>query len=154
MAFNIVLVNPQIPPNTGNIVRTCAITGSALHLEKPLGFSIDDRYLKRAGLDYWLGVPVEIYEDFYELRSRFDNARFYYLSTKGKKAYHEVRFSDGDFLVFGSETQGLPKDILELAKSDVLRVPMLPEYRSLNLSNAVAIVVYEALRQLGFEKME
>ncbi|GAV26274.1 tRNA (cytidine(34)-2'-O)-methyltransferase [Carboxydothermus islandicus] len=148
--FNVVLVEPEIPYNTGNIARTCAATGSTLHLVKPLGFSTEDKYLKRAGLDYWDKVKVIYHENFQELREKYPEGRFFYLSTKGKRYYHEVRYMPGDFLVFGKETQGLPQEILEANKEFTFRIPMLPQIRSLNLANTVAIVVYEALRQLQF----
>ena len=148
--FNIVLVEPEIPYNTGNIARTCAATGSTLHLVKPLGFSTEDKYLKRAGLDYWDKVRVIYHENFQELRKKYPEGRFFYLSTKGKRYYHEVSYKPGDFLVFGKETQGLPQELLEANKEYTFRIPMLPQIRSLNLSNTVAIVVYEALRQLQF----
>ncbi|ABB15928.1 tRNA (uridine(34)/cytosine(34)/5-carboxymethylaminomethyluridine(34)-2'-O)-methyltransferase TrmL [Carboxydothermus hydrogenoformans] len=148
--FNIVLVEPEIPYNTGNIARTCAATGSTLHLVKPLGFSTEDKYLKRAGLDYWDKVRVIYHENFQELREKYPEGRFFYLSTKGKRYYHEVSYKPGDFLVFGKETQGLPQELLEANKEFTFRIPMLPQIRSLNLSNTVAIVVYEALRQLQF----
>ncbi|NYE57025.1 tRNA (uridine(34)/cytosine(34)/5-carboxymethylaminomethyluridine(34)-2'-O)-methyltransferase TrmL [Carboxydothermus ferrireducens] len=148
--FNVVLVEPEIPYNTGNIARTCAATGSTLHLVKPLGFSTEDKYLKRAGLDYWDKVRVIYHENFQELREKYPEGRFFYLSTKGKRYYHEVSYKPGDFLVFGKETQGLPQELLEANKEFTFRIPMLPQIRSLNLSNTVAIVVYEALRQLQF----
>jgi len=148
--FNVVLVEPEIPYNTGNIARTCAATGSTLHLVKPLGFSTEDKYLKRAGLDYWDKVKVIYHENFQELREKYPEGRFFYLSTKGKRYYHEVSYKPGDFLVFGKETQGLPQEILEANKEFTFRIPMLPQIRSLNLANTVAIVVYEALRQLQF----
>jgi len=148
--FNIVLVEPEIPYNTGNIARTCAATGSTLHLVKPLGFSTEDKYLKRAGLDYWDKVKVVYHENFQELKEKYPDGRFYYLSTKGKNYYHEVGYQPGDFLVFGKETQGLPQELLEVNSDFTFRIPMLPQIRSLNLANTVAIVVYEALRQLQF----
>jgi len=144
--MNIVLVEPEIPQNTGNIARTCAVTGSSLHLVRPLGFSIDDRYLKRAGLDYW--HLLDIY--YYELRQRFSKNTFYYLTTKGTRFYTEVNYSPEDFLVFGKETGGLSREILEENSAYCIRIPMINEVRSLNLSNSAAIVVYEAWRQCGF----
>ncbi|GAV23885.1 tRNA (uridine(34)/cytosine(34)/5-carboxymethylaminomethyluridine(34)-2'-O)-methyltransferase TrmL [Carboxydothermus pertinax] len=148
--FNIVLVEPEIPYNTGNIARTCAATGSTLHLVKPLGFSTEDKYLKRAGLDYWDKVKVIYHENFQELKEKYPEGRFFYLSTKGQRYYHEVTYKPGDFLVFGKETRGLPQELLEANKEFTFRIPMLPQIRSLNLSNTVAIVVYEALRQIQF----
>lgn len=148
--MNIVLVEPEIPYNTGNIARTCAVTGSTLHLVRPLGFSTDDRYLKRAGLDYWHLVDIHYYDNFGELREKFKESNFYYVSTKGKKAYSEVVYGCDDFLVFGKETAGLPKELLEANPEYCIRIPMLNDARSLNLSNSVSIIVYEAWRQQGF----
>lgn len=148
--MNIVLVEPEIPQNTGNIARTCAVTGSSLHLVRPLGFSIDDRYLKRAGLDYWHLLEINYYDTFNELRRRFSEDTFYYLTTKGTRFYTEVKYSPEDFLVFGKETGGLPREILEENSAYCIRIPMINDVRSLNLSNSAAIVVYEAWRQCGF----
>ncbi len=150
--FNIVLVEPEIPQNTGNIARTCAATGSVLHLVRPLGFSVTDKYLKRAGLDYWHLVKVQYYDSVEELKGRYDGSRFYYASTKGSKYYTGVGYKTGDFLVFGKETAGLPRKLLEQNKEFCIKIPMVKEVeaRSLNLSNAVAIVLYEALRQQNF----
>ena len=149
--FNIVLVEPEIPQNTGNISRTCAATHSVLHLVKPLGFEISDRTLKRAGLDYWQYLDVRYYENFNELYEKYaGTANFYFLSTKGAKVYSDVKFKDGDFLVFGKETAGLGQELLSRRSSDAIRIPMRKGLRSLNLSNSVAIVVYEGLRQNGY----
>ncbi|MGI6161035.1 MAG: tRNA (uridine(34)/cytosine(34)/5-carboxymethylaminomethyluridine(34)-2'-O)-methyltransferase TrmL [Christensenellales bacterium] len=153
MAFNIVLVSPEIPQNTGNIARTCAATGTKLHLIKPLGFSLADRYLKRAGLDYWDKLELKIYEDIDQFEKQNAGERLFLLSTKGDKAYTEVEFKDGDFLVFGRETAGLPDEFLERRGESVLRIPMRGGLRSLNLSNSCAIVLYEALRQTGFASL-
>ena len=155
MAFNIVLVEPEIPQNTGNIARTCAATGSVLHLVKPLGFSVEDKYLKRAGLDYWHLVDVRYYDSFRQLQETYKGSRFYYATTKGTKLYTRVKYRDGDFLVFGKETAGLPRELLSANKDNCIRIPMVREVaaRSLNLSNAVAIVLYEALRQQNFEDL-
>ena len=150
MALNIVLVEPEIPQNTGNIARTCAATGSRLHLVKPLGFSVEDKYLKRAGLDYWHLVDITYYESFDEFLNITEGKKLYFLSTKGIKNHTELLYEDESFLVFGKETAGLPAKIIEQNKETTLRVPMINEARSLNLSNSVAIVVYEALRQIGF----
>lgn len=150
LPFHIVLVEPEIPANTGNISRTCAATGAWLHLVKPLGFSIDDRELKRAGLDYWPSVKLEVHEHFGEVREKLAGARFFYTSTKGTTPYTEFRYREGDVFVFGKETKGLPDDLLRENADRVLRIPMGTAVRSLNLSNAVAIVLYEALRQTGF----
>lgn len=149
--FNIVLVEPEIPQNTGNISRTCAATHSVLHLVKPLGFEISDRTLKRAGLDYWQYLDVRYYDCFSELFEKYkDHNNFYFLSTKGAKVYSDVKFRDGDFLVFGKESHGLPEPLLKEHYDNTLRIPMWQNLRSLNLSNSVALTLYEALRQTGF----
>ncbi|MCD8308056.1 MAG: tRNA (uridine(34)/cytosine(34)/5-carboxymethylaminomethyluridine(34)-2'-O)-methyltransferase TrmL [Clostridia bacterium] len=149
--YNIVLVEPEIPQNTGNIVRTCVATGCSLHLVRPLGFSTDDRYLKRAGLDYWSEARIAYYDSFEELRKKFPDGTFWYFTTKGLRVYSEAPFQNGDFLVFGKETKGLPEDLLKANREQCLRIPMVGDTRSLNLSNSVAIAVYEALRQQGFK---
>ena len=148
--FNIVLVEPEIPQNTGNIVRTCHATGCALHLVRPLGFDVSDKYLKRAGLDYWDEVEINYYDSFDEVLKKFPSSRFYYFTTKGLNRHCDVKFKEGDFLVFGKETKGLPEPLLKVHKDECLRIPMIGETRSLNLSNSVAIAVYEGLRQLDF----
>ncbi|MDO4565688.1 MAG: tRNA (uridine(34)/cytosine(34)/5-carboxymethylaminomethyluridine(34)-2'-O)-methyltransferase TrmL [Clostridia bacterium] len=148
--FHIVLVEPEIPQNTGNISRTCAVTGASLHLVHPLGFSIDDSKLKRAGLDYWHDLDLHEYQSFEELRLAYPHARFFYASTHAKNRYTDMRFKDGDFFVFGRETKGLPKELLRENENSAVRIPMGTNQRSLNLSNSVAIVLYEALRQNGF----
>ena len=148
--FNIVLVEPEIPQNTGNIARTCAATGCTLHLVKPLGFEVSDKYLKRAGLDYWQFVDVKIWENLHDLQSAYPEGRFYYFTTKGRKTHVDAEISRGDFLVFGKETKGLPEELLIEHPDECLRIPMLGELRSLNLSNSVAIAVYEGLRQNDF----
>ncbi len=155
MAFNIVLVEPEIPQNTGNIVRTCAATGSTLHLVKPLGFSVDDKHLKRAGLDYWHLVDIRYYDNFNQLRETYPKSRFYFATTKGRRFYDRVEYRKGDFLIFGRETKGLPKELIAPNMDSCIRIPMVKETaaRSLNLSNAVAVVLYEALRQHGFTKL-
>lgn len=150
MAMNIVLVNPEIPQNTGNIARSCAATGSVLHLIEPLGFSLSDRYLKRAGLDYWHLMTYHVYPDLTDFLRRHPEARMHFASTKAPRGYHEATYQDGDFLVFGCETRGLPETLLSRVYDRCVRIPMKPEARSLNLSNSVAIVLYEALRQTGF----
>lgn len=150
--FNIVLVEPEIPQNTGNVSRTCAATNSVLHLVRPLGFEISDRTLKRAGLDYWQYLDVRYYDSFQELLDKYyDGTNFYFMSTKGAKVYSDAKFKDGDFLVFGKESHGLPEPLLEKYYSQTLRIPMWQNLRSLNLSNSVALTLYEALRQNGFE---
>lgn len=146
--LHVVLIEPEIPPNTGNIGRLCLATGAHLHLVKPLGFSIDDRALKRAGLDYWQHVAVTVWESFGELQAAQPAvARFFFLTTKTTRAYWDARFRDGDFLVFGRETKGLPEPLLEAHAARCLTIPMTPETRSLNLATAVGIVLYEAVRQ-------
>ena len=148
--FNIVLVEPEIPQNTGNISRTCAVTGCALHLVRPLGFSIEDRYLKRAGLDYWDSLSLNVYDSFDSVVEQNSNARFYLFSTHAQKAYTDIQYCENDFLVFGKETAGLGEALLSRYHQNIARIPMLQNQRSLNLSNSVAIVVYEAFRQNGF----
>lgn len=149
MQFNIVLVNPQIPPNTGNVARLCAATKSKLHLIKPMGFEIDDKKMKRAGLDYWDFLDVEIHENIDDFVKKYDNEKFIFLSSKVKKKYWDHNFKDGDFLIFGSETKGLPKDIMDKFKDQMLNIPQYEEHvRCLNLSNSVSIVLYEAIRQI------
>lgn len=151
--FHIVLVEPEIPQNAGNIARTCAATGSVLHMVRPFGFEISDKYLKRAGLDYWNLVDIRYYDSFAEVRERNKNARFFFFTTKAKKAHSDVAFQDGDFLVFGKETKGLPEELLVENEKTCVRIPMIGEARSLNLSNSVAVAVYEALRQTGYKNL-
>lgn len=151
MPLNIVLVEPEIPQNTGNIARTCAATGSILHLVRPLGFSVEDKYLKRAGLDYWNWVDIRYYDSFDELKNQYKDADFFYSTTKALNAYTDVSYSDNCFLVFGKETAGLPEELLKENKERCIRIPMKECIRSLNLSNSVAIIVYEALRQQNFK---
>lgn len=152
--MHIVLVQPEIPQNTGNIARTCAATGCMLHLIKPLGFSLDDRYLKRAGLDYWHMMAYRVYEHFDELLCAYPDAVLHFLTTKAPRSYTEARYGADDFLVFGCETRGLPESLLSRAYERCVRIPMVPGARSLNLSNAVAIVTYEALRQQSFANLQ
>ena len=149
--FNIVLVEPEIPQNTGNIVRTCAATGCKLHLVRPLGFEVTDKYLKRAGLDYWKDAEIFYYDGFNEVLEKFPEASFYYFTTKARKNYCDIKLKEGDFLVFGKETKGLDEELLKEHKENCVRIPMLGETRSLNLSNSVAIAVYEGLRQCNFK---
>ena len=150
--FDILLYQPEIPPNTGNIIRLSANTGCRLHLVKPLGFSLDDKQLQRAGLDYHEYAAVETHENWEECRIRFHGRRMFALTTKGSRRYSEIAFRPDDVFVFGPETRGLPAEILALFEEDRrIRLPMRPESRSLNLSNAVAVVVFEAWRQIGFE---
>ncbi|WP_135548783.1 tRNA (uridine(34)/cytosine(34)/5-carboxymethylaminomethyluridine(34)-2'-O)-methyltransferase TrmL [Paenibacillus cymbidii] len=150
MAFHIVLVEPEIPANTGNISRTCAATGTHLHLVRPLGFNTDDKTLKRAGLDYWPAVKIAYHDSFAEVREMYPEARFFYATTKAEHRYTDVAYQDGDFLVFGKETAGLPRELIEANRESCLRLPISGDVRSLNLSNAAAIMLYEALRQTGF----
>jgi tRNA (cytidine/uridine-2'-O-)-methyltransferase len=148
--FHIVLVEPEIPPNTGNIGRLCAATGTVLHLVGKLGFSLDDKHMKRAGLDYWPAVKLHHWDSLAELQKNFPDGRFWYMSKKVKKNYTQVEFRAGDFLVFGKETKGLPEDLLDGAGEMALRIPILSEaVRSLNLANSAAIILYEGLRQTG-----
>lgn len=149
--LNIVLVEPEIPQNTGNISRTCAATGSRLHLVGPMGFTVDDRKLKRAGLDYWHLLDITYYDDIEDFFAR-NAGPFFYFSTKARRIYADVSYPDGAYLVFGKETAGLPEELLAKNMDRCVRLPMLDndDARSLNLSNAVAVGVYEALRQWGF----
>lgn len=149
--LNVVLYQPEIPPNTGNIIRLCANTGCSLHLIEPLGFDLDDRKLRRAGLDYREFAAVGVHRDLEAFLNATGARRLFGISTKGGCAYHEARFAAGDALLFGPETRGLPGPLLQsLPAGRTLRIPMAPGSRSLNLSNAVALVLYEALRQLDF----
>jgi len=148
--IHVVLVEPEIPSNTGNIARTCAALGATLHLVHPLGFSLEDRYLKRAGLDYWPLVQVVEHPSWNHVEAQLAGHRFFYLTTKAKRHYHEYRYQAGDVFVFGKETKGLPEALLSANPDTLARLPMRSVIRSLNLSNAVAIVLYEAYRQLGF----
>lgn len=148
--MNIVLYAPEIPQNTGNIARTCAATGAKLHLIEPLGFSLEDRYLKRAGLDYWNMMTYRVYSDFEAFLSANKQAKMHFASTKAPRDYSKVAYDPDDFIVFGQETRGLPENLLEKAYDRCIRIPMREDARSLNLSNAVAVVLYEALRQQDF----
>ncbi len=152
--MNIVLVEPEIPQNTGNIARTCAATGSHLHLIKPLGFSLADKYLKRAGLDYWNLMTYTVYENFEDFLQKNPNANCYFASTKAAHNYCEVNYQPDDYLVFGRETKGLPEELLAANYEHSVRIPMRKEARSLNLSNSVAIVLFEALRQQEFKGLQ
>lgn len=152
--FNIVLVEPEIPQNTGNIARTCAATGCALHLVKPLGFSLEDKYLKRAGLDYWHMLKIYTYENIDELFAKYPKGRFFYFTTKAQRRHTDAEYRPGDFLVFGKETRGLDEELLVARPERCVRIPMMPGARSLNLSNSAAVAVYEALRQNDFGGLE
>ena len=151
MAFNVVLVEPEIPQNAGNIARTCAVTGAKLHLVRPLGFEVSDKHLKRAGLDYWHFLDITYYDSIEEVMEKYYNgSNFWFFSTKAKHIHSDVQYKDGDFLVFGKETKGLPESLLEKHYDECVRLPMMNEMRSLNLSNSVCVGVYEGLRQLGY----
>lgn len=152
--LNIVLVEPEIPQNTGNIARTCAVTGAALHLVGPMGFRIDDAKLKRAGLDYWHQLDITYYDSLDGFLEKNAGEATYFFTTKGKNCYSDVRYPKRVFLVFGKETRGLPEELLARHPETCVRMPMRPSLRSLNLSNAAAIAVYEVLRQRGFEGLE
>ena len=152
--LNVVLVEPEIPQNCGNIARTCAATECRLHLIRPLGFDISEKAVKRAGLDYWHMVEVLEYENLEDFFSRNSVSEMWCLSTKAPRSYTEARFHDGCYLFFGKETRGLPEDFLTQHRGSCVRIPMRNDARSLNLSNAVAITVYEALRQLSFPQLQ
>ena len=151
--LNIVLHEPEIPANTGNIGRTCVATGTRLHLIKPLGFDISDKAVRRAGLDYWPLVKVHVHENFAELLAAYPDAPFFYASTKAPRSYAQAEYPRDVFLVFGRESRGLPENLLERVYDRCIRIPMIEGARSLNLSNSVAIVTYEAFRQHGFEHL-
>lgn len=148
--LNIVLVEPQIPQNTGNISRTCAVTGARLHLVKPLGFEVSDRYLKRAGLDYWDKLDITYYDDLQDFFERNKDGDFFYFTTKGFKVHSDVEYPDNAYIIFGREDKGLPMDLLRENTEKCVRIPMRENLRSLNLSNSVAIAVYEVLRQWNY----
>lgn len=152
--MHVVLIEPQIPPNTGNIARLCAVTDCELHLVEPLGFSTDDKHLKRAGLDYWHFVKIHYHKNFAEVLKAYSHAAYHYLSTKAPHSYADVTYGKDDMLVFGREDAGIPESILKEHLSDCVRIPMRQGVRSLNLSNSVAIVVYEALRQQSFASLQ
>ena len=154
MIMNIVLHEPEIPANTGNIGRTCVATGTSLHLIKPLGFDISDKQVRRAGMDYWKDLALYVYEDFSDFIARNPGARIYMATTKAKKAYTEVEYKEDDFIMFGKESAGIPEEILIRYEDTSVRIPMIGEIRSLNLSNSAAIILYEALRQQDFEGMK
>ncbi|WP_102399910.1 tRNA (cytidine(34)-2'-O)-methyltransferase [Haloimpatiens massiliensis] len=153
--LNIALFQPEIPQNTGNIGRTCVLTNSKLHLIKPLGFDIDDKQVKRCGLDYWPHVNLELHESYEDMKEKYQDANFYFITTHGENYYTDVQFKKGDFIIFGRESSGLPDYIRESFPERCIRVPMVETTtRSLNLSNTVAIVAYEALKQMGFPHMK
>ncbi len=152
--INIVLLEPEMPANTGNIGRTCVATGSKLHLIEPMGFLINDKMIKRAGLDYWDKLNVETYINFEDFLQKNPNAKIYMATTKSKQTYTEVAYEDDCYIMFGKESAGIPEEILLENKENCVRIPMLSDIRSLNLSNSVSIVLYEALRQLDFKNMQ
>ncbi len=155
MGFHIVFVEPEIPPNTGNIARTCAATDSVLHLVRPLGFDIDSKAVRRAGLDYWPFVKLEVHDSLEEFLKTYVDRRMFLATTKAGKRYTDIRYEDGDMILFGRETQGLPKDFVEKNKDFAIRIPMSENtrLRSLNLANSANIILFEALRQLDFPRL-
>lgn len=152
--MDIVLVEPEIPQNTGNIARTCVATGSRLHLVEPMGFQIDDRKLKRAGLDYWFDLDLKIWHNLDECLRSFRDRTIYYATTKADRHYAEVKYDKNSVVFFGKETRGLPEPLLLAHRERCIRIPMVSGNRSLNLSNSVAIIVYEAMRQLNFDELD
>lgn len=152
--IHVVLVEPEIPQNTGNIARTCAATGSVLHLIEPLGFSLDEKAVRRAGLDYWHLVDVRTYKNLDEFFEKNPDGPYFYATTKGRHVYSEMEMPENSYLLFGKETKGLPEDLLKEHPERCMRIPMIEESRSLNLSNSVAVVVYEALRQNAFPGLQ
>ena len=151
--INIVVLEPEIPANTGNIGRTCVASGTRLHLIEPLGFKLNEKALKRAGMDYWKDLDVTTYIDFNDFLEKNPGAKIYMATTKAEKTYADVEYEDGCFIMFGKESAGIPEEILVEHKENCIRIPMIGDIRSLNLGNSVAIILYEALRQEGFEKM-
>ena len=156
MAIHIVLIEPEIPPNTGNIARTCAATGCTLHLVRPLGFSLDEKSLRRAGLDYWPYVKIEVHDSLGSFLEQYADQRMWLATTKGNRLFTEVEYRDEDMLLFGRETAGLPRDLIDANRDRTIRIPMSRDtrLRSFNLSNSASIVAFEALRQLGFPGLE
>ncbi len=152
--LNIVLYEPEIPANTGNIGRTCVATGTTLHLIEPLGFSLSEKALKRAGMDYWKDLDVRTYVNYADFLEKNPNAKLYMATTKGKKVYTDVSYEEDCFIMFGKESAGIPEELLAHNKERCVRIPMMGGIRSLNLGNSVAVVLYEALRQNGFAQME
>lgn len=152
--INIVLVEPEIPQNTGNIARTCAATGARLHIIKPMGFTIDDKKLKRAGLDYWYLLDLTYYENLDDFFEKNHDGSYYFFTTKARKTHSDAVYTDKAFLFFGKETKGLPEELLLKHPDECVRIPMIDDARSLNLSNSVAVGVYEALRQLGYPELQ
>jgi tRNA (cytidine/uridine-2'-O-)-methyltransferase len=154
VAFHIVLVEPEIPANTGNISRTCAGTGTYLHLVRPLGFSIEDKDVRRAGLDYWPHVKLHVHDSFEDVLAAHGSRRMFFATTKGSRSYTDFQYEDGDMFVFGKETMGLPDSILSRFPDRRIRIPMSEHIRSLNLSNAAAVILFEGLRQTGFQDLK
>lgn len=152
--MHIVLIEPEIPQNAGNIARTCAATNTVLHLIRPLGFSVEDKYLKRAGLDYWNLLDIHYYDSFDEIVQKYPKGQFFFATTKAKHTYIDVQYPEDAFIVFGKESAGIPEEILKLHPDTCIRIPMVDEARSLNLSNSVGIILYEALRQNDFSKLK
>lgn len=152
--MHIILHQPEIPANTGNIGRTCTATGTSLHLIEPLGFRLDEKSIKRAGMDYWQHLDVTRYINFEDFRKRHPDAKIWFATTKARQVYTEVQYGPEDFIMFGKESAGIPEEILVDHEETCIRIPMLPQIRSLNLSNSVAVVLYEALRQQGFRDMQ
>ncbi len=151
--LNIVMVEPEIPQNTGNVARTCAATGARLHLVRPLGFEINDKHLKRAGLDYWHFLDITYYDNLDDFFEKTKGGKYFYFSTKGTYRHSDVEYPDNSYLLFGKETKGLPEELLLKHQEDTLRIPMIDEARSLNLSNSVAIATYEVLRQWDYPEL-
>ena len=152
--MNIILHQPEIPGNTGNIGRTCVATGTPLHLIEPLGFHLDEKSIKRAGMDYWQYLDVHRYMNFEQFLTEHPGVKIWMATTKARRSYTEVSYGPDDFIMFGKESAGIPEEILVEHEENCIRIPMLPEIRSLNLSNSVSIVLYEALRQIGFQNMQ
>lgn len=152
--MNIVLLEPEIPANTGNIGRTCVATGTRLHLIKPLGFSLSEKHLRRAGLDYWKDLDVTVYNNYRDFLEKNQNIKLYMATTKARKLYTQVRYEPDCYIMFGKESAGIPEEILLENKENCIRIPMIGDIRSLNLGNSAAIILYEALRQNGFEGMK
>ena len=152
--LNIVLVEPEIPQNTGNIARTCAATGARLHIVKPMGFTIDDKKLKRAGLDYWYLLDLTYYENMDDFFAKNSDGKYFFFTTKAQHTHSDVTYTDKSYLIFGKETKGLPEELLLEHPDECVRIPMIDDARSLNLSNAVAIGVYEALRQMDYPTLQ
>jgi tRNA (cytidine/uridine-2'-O-)-methyltransferase len=152
--MNIILLEPEIPANTGNIGRTCVATNTALHLIKPLGFDINEKALKRAGLDYWDKLDVKIYEDFEDFLQQNPDAKIYMATTKAKHTYADVKYEENSFIMFGKESAGIPENILYNNEETCIRIPMANSIRSLNLSNSVSVILYEALRQQEFKQLQ